>query len=60
MITFFGAKKSNGDLVVIREDDIPSQLKPRDILGPETYRLDAPDSERARSMLAAKRAEARR
>lgn len=60
MITFYGAKQSDGYLKVIRAEDVPNALKPQDILGPETYRLDAPDSERARSMLAAKRAEVRR
>jgi hypothetical protein len=59
MITFYGAKKSNGDLVVIRKEDVPQHCKPQDVLGPETYELIAPDSERARSMLAAKRAEVR-
>lgn len=60
MPTFYGAKQSNGDLVVIRKDDLNGE-KPERALGvPEVYRLDAPDSERARSMLAAKRAAARR
>jgi hypothetical protein len=59
MPTFYGAKQSDGYLKVIRAEDVPSTLKPQDILGPNTYRLDAPDSERARSILAAKLAEAR-
>jgi hypothetical protein len=59
MPTFYGAKRSNGDLVVIRKEDVPEHLTPERALGPETYRLDAPDSERARSMLAARRAERR-
>jgi hypothetical protein len=52
--TFYGAKMSNGDLKVIRKEDCRDTTPQRALGRTEVYVLDAPDSERARSMLAAK------
>lgn len=41
-------------LVVKRRDDFPDGTRPDDALGPGTHTIHAPDSERARSALAAR------
>lgn len=57
MPTFYG-NKVGCDLVIIRKEDLPDGTRPADALGKGTFTIEAPDSERARSILAMRRARA--
>lgn len=57
MPTFYG-NKVGSDLIVIRKSDLPDGTRPQDAVGEGYHVIDAPDSERARSMLAVRRAKA--
>lgn len=50
LVTFFGNKVGT-DLVVIRKDTMPSSTTPERELGAGYFTIEAPDSERARSLL---------
>lgn len=54
MVKFYG-NKVNSDLRILRASDLPDGTRPVDILGAGAMTLEAPDSERARSLLAARR-----
>lgn len=55
LVTFYGNKVGN-DLVVVRESSLPNGCRPQDAVGTGYHILRAPDSERARSLLASLRA----
>lgn len=57
MPTFY-CNKIKGDLVVIRKEDLPNGTRPQDAVGKGFHVIEAPCSERARSMLAARRSAA--
>lgn len=57
MPEFFG-NKVGCDLVIVRVDDFPAGTRPADALGKGTLSIEAPDSERARSILAIRRTKA--
>jgi hypothetical protein len=54
MITFYGNKVGR-DYVIIRKDDVPDGTRPEDVIGDGFHTIEAPDSERARSMLSVRR-----
>lgn len=59
LVTFFGNKVGT-DLVVVRKDSLPSGSTPERELGHGYFVIEAPDSERARSLLSMYRAREKR
>jgi hypothetical protein len=57
MPSFYGNKVGDA-LIVVRKTDESSGTRPRDVLGEGTIVIEAPCSERARSMLGIRRAKA--
>lgn len=55
LVTFFGNKVGT-DLVIIRKDSLPGNSTPERELGRGYFTIEAPDSERARSLLSMYRA----
>lgn len=47
----FWGNQHGGHLVVVRAADHPDGTRPQDVVGKGYYTLEAPDSERARSLL---------